>query len=86
MLFLELVIVLQCILIIKKKVLREGLRKRLDDNTIAAEAKYHISFTKPERRFVSSLNYNGHNSFFFVKSVKMYQYKTITTPNYIHCF
>ena len=42
---------------------------------ITAEAKYHINFARPGRRFVSSLYYNGSNSFLFVNAVKTYHLK-----------
>ena len=56
-------------------VLGEGATIGLDDTTITAEAKYSINFTRSRRRFVLSLRYNGSNSFFFLKPVKMYQFK-----------
>ena len=43
--------------------------------TLTAEAKYPINFTQPKERFVSSLHYNGINSFLFVKATKLYQFK-----------
>ena len=44
----------------------------LYDETIAAEAKYFIDFTKTGRKFVLSLHHNGGRSFLFVNTVKMY--------------
>ena len=35
----------------------------LDDTTLTAEAKYHIKFMLSGKRFVSSLHYNGSNTF-----------------------
>ena len=53
----------------------EGPTQWLDDMTLTAEAKYPINFTQPKERFVSSLHYNGINSFLFVKATKLYQFK-----------
>ena len=44
-------------------VLGEGSTQRLHNTTIAAEAKYPISFTELRKRFVLSLHYSGSNSF-----------------------
>ena len=55
--FLELTIVLLCMLIIKKKdilFLGGSLAQGLHDTTITAEAKYSINFTESGRRFVLS--------------------------------
>ena len=38
--------------------------RRLDDTTVAGEAKYPIHFTQANKRFVLSLHYNGSSSFF----------------------
>ena len=43
-----------------------------DDTKITAEAKYPANFTKPGRRFLLNLHYNGSNSFLFINAVKMY--------------
>ena len=55
------IIVLPCMLIIKK-----------DDTTIKAEVKYPINFTRPRKKLMLSLHYNGSNSFLFVNAIKMY--------------
>ena len=39
------------------------------------EAKYPISFTELGKRFVLGFHYNGSNSFLYVNSVKMHQFK-----------
>ena len=39
-------------------------------------AEYPINFTQPNKRFVLSLHYNGINSFLFVNTRKIYQFKT----------
>ena len=46
-------------------VLGEGRTQGLEDITIKAEGK----------RFVLSLHYNGSNSFLFVNTVKIYQFR-----------
>ena len=56
-------------------ILGEGPTKGLDDTTLTAEAKYLISFTQSGKRFVLSLHYNGSNSFLFVNTAKIYQFK-----------
>ena len=48
---------------------------RLDDLTIAAEAKYSITFTESRKRFVLSLHNNGRKKFLFVNTTKLYQFK-----------
>ena len=45
-----------------------GPKKRLDDATSTAEAKYPINFTQSEKIFVLSLHYNGSTSFSFVNA------------------
>ena len=62
----------------KKKdilILGKGLTKGLDDTTITAEIKYHISFTQSGIRFVWSLHYNGSNSFLFVNATQINKFK-----------
>ena len=48
---------------------------RLDDLTIAAEAKYSIAFTESRKRFVLSLHNNWRKKFLFVNTTKLYQFK-----------
>ena len=55
-------------------VLDEGPRQGSDDTTLAAEAKYPINFTQPDKRFVLSLHCNGSNSL-FVNATKKCQIK-----------
>ena len=55
LLFLELVIVLTCMLIIGQKILGEGATDGLDDNTVPGEAKYLIVFNKSKNLFKSVL-------------------------------
>ena len=56
-------------------ILGEGPTQGLDDTTLSAEAKYPINFTRPNKRFVLSIYYNGINSFSFVNATKRYQFK-----------
>ena len=56
-------------------ILGEERTQGLDATTLTAEAKYSIIFTKPNKRFVISLYYNGINSFLFVNTTKIYQFK-----------
>ena len=64
-------------LIIKKDVLVlvKGSSQGLDDNTITAEAKHPINFTRSGRRFLLRLHYNGSNNVLFVCTVKLYPFK-----------
>ena len=57
-------------------VLGEGPTQGLDDTLIKAEIKYSINCTESGKRFVLSLHYNGSNSFLFVNTTKIYQFKT----------
>ena len=62
----------------KKKdilILGEGPKQGLDDTTLKAESKYPINFTQSGKSFVLSLHYNGSNSFLFVNSTKISQFK-----------
>ena len=51
------------------------MTQELDDTKLTAEAKYPINFTQSERRFPLSLHYNGGDSFLFVDTTKIYQFK-----------
>ena len=91
LLFLEWIIVLQCMLMLIKKdtlVFGEGLTQRLGNTTITAEAKNPFKFTKPGIKFVLRLHYNGSNSFVFVNNVKTYQFKAkdLEIKPYSLCF
>ena len=59
-------------------VLGEEPTKGLDDTALTAEAKYLINFRQLGKRFVLSLHYNGSNSFLFVNTTKVYQFKAKT--------
>ena len=56
-------------------VLGEGPTQSLDIATLTAESKYSIDLTESGKRFVLSLHYNGSNSFLFVNTVKICQFK-----------
>ena len=53
----------------------DGSTQGLEDATIIAEAKYPIDFIESGKRFVLSLHYNESNSFLFVNTVKIHQFK-----------
>ena len=55
-------------------ILGEGITQGID-TTLTAEAKYPINFTQSGKRFVLGLYYNGDNSFLFVNTTKVYQFK-----------
>ena len=52
-------------------ILGEEPTQGLDNTTLTAEAKYPISFTQPNKRFVLNLHCNGINSFLFVNATKI---------------
>ena len=54
----------------------EGPTKGLDNTTLAAEAKYPISFKQPNKRFVSILHNNGSNSFLDIHILDINRYLT----------
>ena len=56
-------------------ILGEGATQGLDDTTLTAEAIYPITFTQPNTIFVLSLRCNGKNSFLFVNTTKICQFK-----------
>ena len=62
------------VLVDKIKIIGEGPTQGLHDTTLTAEAKYPISFTQPNKRFVLSLQDNRSNSFLFVSATNIYIY------------
>ena len=56
-------------------ILGVGPTQGLDGTTLTAEAIYRINFTQSGKRFILSLHYNGSNSFLFVSTIKIYQFK-----------
>ena len=55
--------------------LDKGPTQGLEDTTLTAETKYPINFTQSRRRFLLSWHYKGSNSFLFVNTTKIYQFK-----------
>ena len=51
-------------------ILCEGPSQGLDHTALTREAQYPINFTKPRKRFVLTLQYNGSNSLLFVHATK----------------
>ena len=56
-------------------ILGKGQAKGLDNTSLTAEAEYFINFSRSERKFCSSLHYNGNNSFLFANATKINQFK-----------
>ena len=52
-----------------------GLTQGLYDNTPTAEAQYSINFSRSNKTFGLRLYYNGSESFLYVNSTKLYQFK-----------
>ena len=55
-------------------ILAKGITQGLN-YTLVAEIQYSINFTRPVIQFCWWLHYNGNNSFLFVNSTKIYQFK-----------
>ena len=53
-------------------ILGKGPTQGLDNTTLTAEPEHPVNFTKPRKRLVLSLHYNGRNSFLFVNAIKTY--------------
>ena len=67
-----------CTLIKKENiflVLGIGPTQGLDDTTLTAEAQYSINFSRSNRKFCLSRQYNGSNNPLFVNATKIYQFK-----------
>ena len=47
----------------------------LDNSSLTSEAEYSLNFSGSERKFCLILHYNGSNSFLFVNSTKIHQFK-----------
>ena len=63
----------------KKKIiliLGEVITQGLDDTTLIAKKKYSINFTKNNKKFCLSLNYNGANSYLFVNDKEIIKSET----------
>ena len=62
----------------KKKyilILSKSSTQGLNDTTLAIEAEYSTNFSRSNKNFCLSMNYNGSNSFLFVNATEMYQFK-----------
>ena len=56
-------------------IIGKGSTQELDYTTLTVEAQYSNGFSRSNRKFCLSLNYNGSNSFLFVNATKIYQFK-----------
>ena len=56
-------------------ILGEGSTQGLDDTTLTAEAKYLTNFSRSNKKFCLKLHFNWRNSFLFVNTTKIYQFK-----------
>ena len=66
-------------------ILGEGRTQGLDGTTLTAEKLYSINFTENNKKFCSSLHYNGADSYLFVNGTEIYKFKakyseTVVTP------
>ena len=52
-----------------------GPTQGLDDTKLTVESLYWINFSRSNRKFCLSLYYNGSNSFLFVNTAKICQFK-----------
>ena len=63
----------------KKKdilILGKDQTQELYDLTITAEVEYSVNFSRLQRKLCLSFHCNGSNSFLFLNSTKIYQFKT----------
>ena len=51
---------------------------KINDTTIYAVKMFHRNFTEPGKKFISSLHYNGDNSYLFVNGREELKFKTKT--------
>ena len=56
-------------------ILGKSLTQGLRDTTLTVESQYSISFTRPNIKFCPSLHYNVSDSFLFLNTTKIYQFK-----------
>ena len=56
-------------------VLRKGFIQGINGTTIFAEKMHSIKFSATEKRFSSSLHYNGDNSYLYVNGKEMIKFK-----------
>ena len=50
-------------------------KKGLDNTSLTAEAEYSINFSRSEIKYCLSLHYNESNSFSFLNTTKIHQFK-----------
>ena len=50
-------------------------KKVLDNTSLTAEAEYLINFSRSEIKYCLSLHYNESNSFSFLNTIKIHQFK-----------
>ena len=55
-------------------ILGKGPTQELDNTTLTAEAEYSTNFSRSQRKFCSSLHYNGSNTL-FLNATKIFQFK-----------
>ena len=55
--------------------LGQGFIQELDDKTLYAEKMYSINFAATKRKFCLSLHYNGANSYLFVNTTEIIEFK-----------
>ena len=65
-------------MIIRKKIswfFKKVQRKSKILAALTKEKNYSVNFTEQQKKFCSSLHYNGVNSYLFVNSVKIYKFE-----------
>ena len=55
-------------------ILGKGPTQELDNTVLTAEAEYSTNFSRSQRKFCSSLHYNGSN-ILFLNATKIFQFK-----------
>ena len=53
----------------------KGPAQEVDDTMLTAEAQHLINFSRSNRKLCLSLHYNRSNSFLFINTTKIYQFK-----------
>ena len=56
-------------------ILGKGATQGWDDITLTVEVQYSINFSRKNRKFSLCLHCNGSNSFLFVNTTKLYQFR-----------
>ena len=59
-------------------VMGDGLMQGIHDTTLYVEKNYSRNFTDPGKKFIISLHYNGHESYFFVNGRQELKFKVKT--------